>query len=189
MIHLIGVDHLVQYENSLVPPGLFHDFKEFLTGHALRLKATLLAEEFHKEYLKEVYFSPAGTLEVLAEELEILHRYCDPGDMEKKKLGIPLYADIRESVLMELNLGKNYLYDPEKVKMVRSYTEELVYKWFPVRESFWLAQLGEEIFARVIFICGHEHITSFPKMLAQREIPCQVIEPFWRKDFFESFTL
>ena len=188
MIHLIGVDHRTQYFNQMIPPELFDEFKEFIIHHARTLKATLLAEEFHEEYLKEVYFSPSGTLRSVAMKLQTAHRYCDPCDHEKEKLGIPFYADIRESVVMELGFSKDYFLDPQKRNRAKRLTAKLVYAFFPVRESFWIARLEENIFARVIFICGHEHITSFTQMLLQRGIPCRVIAPFWKGDFFKDFT-
>ena len=52
MIHLIGVDHLIQYKNEMIPEKIFNEFRNFLTNQVDTIKATLIAEEFHEEYLK-----------------------------------------------------------------------------------------------------------------------------------------
>ncbi len=188
MIHLIGVNHIIQYKNNIVPLSVFADFREFLAETAKGVRASLLAEEFHEEYLGEVYFSPEGTVKAVADTLGIEHRYCDPGDAERKDLGIPYYADIRDEVLEGMKLRKNYILDPEIVKRVRARTDDLVQSYFPLRENFWLERLGEDIAGSVVFICGHEHITSFKKLLQSHDIAVEVIVSFWRREYFELHT-
>jgi hypothetical protein len=61
----------------------------------------------------------------------------------------------------------------EQIETIAFATE--VAKYWPLREKFWLDQLGDVLDKSVIFICGDAHLESFQQLVAGTAIESQII--------------
>ncbi|MBN1501358.1 MAG: hypothetical protein JW982_14455 [Spirochaetes bacterium] len=51
MTYIIGVDHLIQYNNGIVPEDIFREFTDYLNEQTQMFNINLIAEEF-SEFVK-----------------------------------------------------------------------------------------------------------------------------------------
>jgi hypothetical protein len=65
-----------------------------------------MAEEFSEEALRDVYHANVATVKSVAGRLGIEHRFCDPEETDRQRLGIPCFADIRDKVRKPTGSGK-----------------------------------------------------------------------------------
>lgn len=141
MIHLIGVDHVIQHSGYMNPEKnhAITDFQSYLCEQARSLGATLLAEEFSADALQlnSVSISTVGQV---AQELGVRHLFCDPGRAERNRLGISTHDE---------------------------------------REAYWLEQLRPFEEDEIIFVCGDDHISSFPNVLHLANWTCRVLTTGW----------
>lgn len=90
MVYLIGVNHIIQHlsdNSSSQKVALVKEFELHLKQNGKEVGADLLAEEFSVDALRisRVAFS---TVQMVAVQLKIPHRFCDPTLEERKRLGI-----------------------------------------------------------------------------------------------------
>jgi hypothetical protein len=187
MLYIIGVDHLIQYKNSILPVSVFNRFKKFIRETLSECDIHIIAEEFNREYLEEVYSSDEGTLESCSRDCGVRHIYCDPGKREREELGIPYYADIRESVKADLGISDNYITDLSLYREVEDETSRRSKRYWKIRERFWLSKLSDVIDERILFVCGHEHVESFRRILKEKSIESKILEHFWGKELFSDY--
>jgi hypothetical protein len=84
MIHLIGVNHLVQYDHDHPATAKFKaDVLEVIDA----LDISIVAEEF-SDAAKKLWNVRESVLELVAKAKGREHRFCDPTPIEKKKYGI-----------------------------------------------------------------------------------------------------
>lgn len=86
-VYLIGVDHEVQYTNNgmgRTKSNIVYLFTNHLRDCVERLAVGLIAEEYSEEALRA--YKP--TVQNIARNLSIDHRFCDPDSNERKKHGI-----------------------------------------------------------------------------------------------------
>jgi hypothetical protein len=91
MVHLAGgTNHIIQHDAHTTVQVVL-DKRATFDGHVAELIATndfaLLTEEFSKEARKKAHAS-ATTLQRLANEKGIEHRFCAPNSIERKEQGI-----------------------------------------------------------------------------------------------------
>ena len=91
MVHLIGVgNHIIQHDAHTTVQVVLDERAAFDT-HVAELIATnhfaLLVEEFSKEARGKAHAS-VTTLQRLAKEKGIEHRFCDPNSIARKEQGI-----------------------------------------------------------------------------------------------------
>ena len=115
MLYLIGVDHQVQHNGRAAKAGPELDqrrghFEGFLREIIARTKATVIAEESHEDVLSQ-FGATQSIPKCLADQLGIIHMFCEPSREERKRLGItrlnnPADFTVRESFWLEriLNL-------------------------------------------------------------------------------------
>ncbi|MFC1670006.1 hypothetical protein ACFL20_06395 [Spirochaetota bacterium] len=187
MLYLIGIDHLIQYENDIVPGDTFLEFKAFLEETAVNHNISLMAEEFSEESLFDVYNSPEGTVKSVALKLGIEHMYCDPEEGDRKKLGIPYFAEIERKVKNKYNIRDKFIIDNSLRKKVYSETVKLSKTYWPIREIFWYEKILHMLNENILFICGHEHINSFGSLLSEKGYTTKIIDPFWKKSLFSDY--
>ncbi len=188
MIYIIGVDHLVQYKNTIVPVDTFDRFRDLLRSTVHKYGIRVLAEEFHREYLREVYFSSEAIVERVAFELGIEHRFCDPGSAERERLGIPYYSEIRDRVLESRGLERTDLvHDPSLGRSVEDECRAIARSYWKRREEFWMEKLSDVMGDPVLFVCGHEHVPGFEKLLEGYGIRSLVVDPFWSCRVFSDY--
>ncbi len=188
MIYIIGVDHLVQYKNNIVPVEVQNRFRDFLGDTVEKYGIRVLAEEFHREYLRDVFFSSEAVVESVAASLAVEHRFCDPGSSERERLGIPYYSEIRDRVLESRGLERTDLvHDPSVGRSVEDECRGIARSYWKRREEFWLEKLSDVIGSPILFVCGHEHVKGFEKILEGRGIRSLVVDPFWNREQFTDY--
>jgi hypothetical protein len=63
-----------------------------------------------------------------------------------------------------------------------------LHEW-PIREEFWISQLGEDVQRRILFICGAGHRETLRRRLKRRSIEVKIVEKrfgvsnLWNGDF------
>lgn len=187
MVHIIGVDHLVQYSGP-VPEPLRREFRDFLVARGRGLGVGLVAEEFSREALHDVYRAARDTAMEAARRLGVPHRFCDPEEPDMRRLGIPYFAELVELVKKRRGITDRFILDRALREGVRREATELARSHWRTRESFWHDRIAPDIGASVLFICGHEHAMRFRDLVVERGQEARVIEPFWRKDVFSDYA-
>lgn len=186
MIYLVGIDHLIQYENRIVPGNLFNAFRDFIKNIIQSHGIDLIAEEFHEEYLEQVYFSREATLRALARELGKDHLFCDPGDGDRRRLGIPYYAEQKDAVKRRYGITGTFVFDEELRKKIQDDTDREVMQYWDIREKFWFEKLAPHLERHILFVCGHEHVKRFKTLLENKGQACMIVVSFWEGDYFRS---
>jgi hypothetical protein len=187
MTYIIGVDHLIQYDNGIVPEEIFREFTEYLKEKSRMLNINLIAEEFSEEALYDVYCATTATVKKVAEEMSIEHRFCDTEKKEREKLGIPYYADIKDSIKKKYNITDKIIPDHAPGKKIEKETSDISKTFWGLREEFWFNKISDSLYKNILFICGHEHTERFAVLMAQKGAPCSVLDPFWKKEIFSDY--
>ncbi len=188
MTYIIGVDHLIQYDNGIVPEEIFHEFAEYLKVKSRMLNINLIAEEFSEEALYNVYCATTATVKKAAEEMGIEHRFCDTEEPDRIKLGIPYYADIRNSIKKKYNITDKIIPDHALGKKIEKETSDISKTFWGLREEFWFNKISDSLDKNILFICGHEHADRFAALMAQKGAPCSVLDIFWKKHIFSDYN-
>ena len=177
MVFLVGCDHIAA---QTYPEGSELDnpqnstqraFKELLIRTIEKHDPFLIAKEYHPEFLKR-----RGRRSVafkVALETNISHRFCDSSLVDRERLGIsdgPPFAppgwDNREKRMQEYFLCE-----------------------WPIREEFWISQLGEDIHKNVLFVLGAGHRETLRRRLERRAIEVRTLDKkfgisnIWDGDF------
>lgn len=186
MIHIIGVDHLVQYKGP-VPEYIRDEFRSFIVRICGEKNIDVIAEEFSEEALLEVYQAGSETALEAARSLGIAHRYCDPGSKELAELGIPYFGELIEEAKKKYNAPPSYLLDRGLREKITAYAAERARSYWPIREEFWYNRLGDLLEMNILFICGHEHVDRFKSFLLDRGHGCEIIINFWKQELFSDY--
>jgi hypothetical protein len=176
VVFLIGCDHVA---TQTYPEGTELDdpqnttqreFRELLVRAIEKHDPLLIAEESHPEFLKKR--KKRSVVIEVASVAGVCHRFCDPSLEERRRLGIsdgPPYAPPG--------------WDNHK-EMYNYFLRE-----WPVREEFWIGQLGDEIQKRILIACGAGHRETLRRRLERRGILVKIIEKrfgatrIWDGDF------
>lgn len=186
MVYIVGVNHLVQY-NGPVPEKLRTEFEQNLADLINKLKIKLLAEEFSEESLRDVYGASECTCRNAAVSCGIEHRFCDPEERERDRLGIPYYFDIRESVKRKYNISDKIISDINLKKKVEDEARAVAKSFWEARERFWVERIADRINENILFVCGHEHTDRLLNLLNDMGCPAEIIDPFWRREIFCNY--
>lgn len=89
IVYLIGVDHFIQHTKHMTPTKTrsVQRFTDYLREQVASRNITAIAEEFSEEALKKSGVGVQSTLQPLAKQLNICHRFCDPDTDERERLG------------------------------------------------------------------------------------------------------
>jgi hypothetical protein len=176
MVYLIGCDHFTAQTypegGELGDPAntTQRKFSELLIKSIEVFSPDLIAEELHPSSLR-AQRRRSVAFEV-ASGNRTTHRFCEAYGEERRKLGIsdaPPYAPP----------------DWDNHEPMRRYFS---HEW-PIREEFWISQLGEDIHKRTLFICGAGHRETLRRRLERRAIEVKIIEKrfgalsIWNGDF------
>jgi hypothetical protein len=186
MVHIIGVDHLVQYDGP-VPEPVRREFKIFVIENARTLRVKLIAEEFSLEALHDVYEAGEATVREAAREAGIEHRFCDPEEADLRALGIPYHVEVMDRVKRKHGVS-GFILDPVLRKKIDLETAEITRSYWSLREEFWYSRIADRINLDILFICGHEHVNGFRALLKGRGHASEVIDPFWNKGLFSDYA-
>jgi hypothetical protein len=165
VIYLTGCDHNAAqtYLEESGPDNTQKRFRELLVKTIEKYKPELIAEEHHPEML-ECQKRRSIALEV-ASELSILHRFCEPSRQKKNELGVGRAMTIPDTIYFESPEHRNF----------ECHRHIVAHRW-PIREEYWISQLGEDLHKKVVFICGAYHRWTFRKRLESRGIEVRIIE-------------
>jgi len=188
MIYIIGVDHLVQY-NGPVPEPIRLAFRSYIMEVCREHDIDVIAEEFSEEALHDVYHATSETALEASRILGIQHRYCDPGEKELSKLGIPFFSELIDKARAKHNASPSYLLDMELRKKVNSCASEMAKEYWHKREEYWYERLQDVLGMNVLFICGHEHGERFMSVLADHGAESEMVESYWRKEIFSDYSI
>ena len=186
MVYIVGVDHLVQYDGP-VSEVLRKEFEQYLEDSVKKYKITLIAEEFSRESLVDVYSAKECSARNAANRCGIEHRYCDPEEKEREALGIPYYFDVRETVKDRYNARDKLIIDNNIQKMIEDKTRGIVKSYWHIRERFWVDRIIDRIDENILFICGHEHAERLSKLLEDMGYASIINDSFWHSDMFGNY--
>jgi hypothetical protein len=178
VIHLIGVNHRVQWEkpswvNAYVPNEVKADqaqYRALIEDFLRDFHPSRLAEEYTESKLKdsnalsilltlkEAYVARCGA--------EVKHIFAEPEPAEKTAIGYKEPETVRALLEKSLNIEPT---DEEVMAHVIAHQH-------PIREKFWLGKIGEHLKSDVLFVCGDIHLSTFPKLLKEEHIRYEVIK-------------
>ena len=150
MVHLIGVDHKVQYMKSTAPASQDREanwkyYSSIIEGSIRDLRPSVVAEELNQELLDKKYNKAESLLLRIKKAHEerggkaIRHIFAEPPSAEKQKLGIDF-----ELPFSGLCPGVIPLSPPDGFPHLSDYEwhkHDIAHR-FPIREDFWITQLG-----------------------------------------------
>lgn len=139
------------------------EFRERLIKAVEEFDPILIAEELHSCLLKSE--SRRSVAQEVALGKRISHRFCDMSTAEKEREGIRYPKDRIVSEFAQLQEELDHKYYQEWLRF---------YRRSPVREEFWIKQLGEDIHMRIIFICGWKHRETFRRRLESKGIEVKI---------------
>jgi hypothetical protein len=162
MIHLIGINHKFGRYNSISDGNGFspdHILYKNAVELAIReLKPDLFAEEDNLAYFKDGDFS---ILQVLGVHYGFKPLFIDPDFKQREKI------NYKNEKALKKCWEDTHLDTFDKVQ---GKAHEIVHQ-FPVRERFWLRQLGTTNKNDILLVCGDLHIETFPILLKTLGIP------------------
>jgi hypothetical protein len=163
MIHLIGVDHFkAQRKNrGLEPTELQRQYQAIVESAIQSLHPDLLAEEDHPSYLSED--GAESILLPIAQSHGIGHLFVEADRATQKKLGYKTVDMIKE-LLIARGDGSATAASAHKIA-----------HQFPIRERFWLGEIGKSAQENVMLVFGDLHFTTFTQLLAAKGIPYSIL--------------
>lgn len=161
-VFLIGISHQIQSDTSRNNQTT-KSFVDYISKKILELNIKILAEEYSEDacIIADVKQS---TIQSLAIQYQLLHRYVDPGNIDREKLGIKSNQEILNSI------------DPSNYDNLAEIRDKELKKDFPKREGFWLERLADLTGSNIIFVCGSKHLESFSNLLTSNNIPNSILE-------------
>jgi hypothetical protein len=160
-IHIIGTRHTCQI------PGNDHEtlFKNLIESSCDKYHFRGIGEEMNLEALKQYPNVKMTICQIIAERLNILHRYCDPDPAQRKSLGITSEQEVSLDGFFNDR-------SPQQIEARRSAE-------VGIRESYWLDQLLDMNTWPVLFVCGANHVETFPQILDDQKIAYEIIFRDW----------
>jgi hypothetical protein len=159
-VALVGTSHKYQ-----MPGGLASDkFHRFIKQTCLRLHAQAIAEEASCEALSQKG-ADQSVCKIVADELTIAHKYCDPSNQQRLSLNIQGIQDIQTEGFFN--------------SATQEQTEKRIRESHEKRERFWLQELMQLNTWPTLFICGAYHIDSFQEILKAFRLHVDVVVSDW----------
>lgn len=172
MIYILGVNHNIQWD--LTNPN-HKDINKYLENFIVKHGITVLAEEYHKDFLPEN--QKTSVLKKIANRKNIKHIYCDANEEERERLGIKTPRQIRT----ELNIPHSWSSDKELY--YNGLIDGELKKFFGKREKFWINKIKKYFNQNIIFVCGYKHKKTLSGRLKRNGCDVIVI----RKRKFNSY--
>ena len=176
LVFLIGCDHKAAQtypeDSGLDDPKneTQKKFRELLIRSIKIYAPSLIAEESHLDALRSL--KRRSVAFEVARQQQLRHIFCDP------------YGGERDS--LEISDGPPGI--PHEFDSRRRMQKYFSCEW-PIREEFWIRKLGEDIYRRVLFVCGAGHRETLRRRIESRAIQVKIIEKrfgvfnIWNGDF------
>ncbi|AKH38458.1 MULTISPECIES: hypothetical protein [Nitrosomonas] len=155
-VFLVGTSHSIQVKNF--------GFEVFLKNLCEMHEICSIAEEMSYESLMAINHL-ATIPQQLATKLGLEHRFCDPGQSERAKLGIAHIIDIS---------SKGFLSGWSETEIKKRIAESHV-----ERERYWMEQIQKLNQWPLLFVCGADHVESFRNILVQEDIKVCIAALDW----------
>jgi hypothetical protein len=162
MIHLMGVDHAQaqRKKRGLAPTDLQRHYQSLVESAIQSIHPDLLAEEDHPDYLAED--GAESILSAVAAAHGIEHLFVEADRATQKKIGYK-NVDMLQSLLIRAGTPS------KEVALAHKIAHQ-----FPIRERYWLQQLGKTSARNILLIFGDMHFTTLTSLLAAQGLPCSV---------------
>ncbi len=166
-IVLIGTSHTYQRADKQCPPGGPQAFQRFLAEACFQYGIQTVAEEMNEQALEEVARKESIPQQV-ANDLSLKHRFCDPNRAQRAHLGIQTDNQIEVDRFCDPTISQDEVARRKRESLMR-------------RELYWLDRLRTvpESEWPILFICGADHVKSFPTILEERGVIVEHIADDW----------
>ncbi len=161
---IIGTDHRYQRRDVELDNRAHELFTLLLRNLASEHGVRGIAEECNLAALAE-YDVEESTVEAIARDLKVPHRYCDPDRRERAALGISQENDIRAG----------HILDNVSEEQIQSEIQDSLRR----REVYWLQQVNDFDLWPVLFVCGADHVQSFASLLKSQGHTVVIAEHDW----------
>ena len=173
MIYILAVnEHRYQAINPSNNPYEC-EFHDYVLKHVRAKRINHLAEEMNDELLQSKYGADESVCRKLANALGLTHSMCELNTEERRQRGIKSRVDFMAE---ELWHGDGTESSEQVDKKFRAYQR----KQFDIRENAWLEKLQPHLSENVLFVCGANHVNSFPRLLKSEGIESRVICKSWK---------
>lgn len=169
---LIGTNHTYQYgagnqwlKGSPCEPEDEQAFRMKLTAVAVEHRVGCIAEEMNEEGLADAKQSKSVP-QIVAGSLGLPHIFCEASRKKRADLGVREEAEIR---------CWGNLYEKSDAEIDAQVKES-----FRRREAYWLERVEALGTWPVLFICGAKHVVSFPALLCENGVECEVLHASWK---------
>lgn len=162
MVHLIGADHFRAQRKirGLNPTEIQRYYQSVVESAVQSIQPELLAEEDHPSYLSGD--GAESLLLPIAQSHGIRHLFVEADRATQRKLG---YKSV--DVIKELLIARG---DPSAIAA----SAHKIAHQFPIRERFWLAEIGKTAAGKVLLVFGDLHLTTLTALLASEGIPYSI---------------
>lgn len=163
-VFILGTDHGFQRRDAKFTEPQHKQFADYVIKMARDHGVAGLAEEYSVENLAEDEITET-TIQSIARELELKHRFCDPDMKTRAQLGIRQENQIRVSEFPK------QLTD---IEVQRRLADSL-----RARERYWFSELLVFNTWPVLFICGADHSLSFLNLLQTNNLEPVLLARDW----------
>lgn len=176
MIHLIGVDHRVQYMNlnwrvAQQTKDDWNYYSSVIRQLISTIQPIAVAEELNKEIL--IGKNHAESILIAAKKdyetitgMKIEHIFAEPDAAWKTATGYKEPEQIKS--MLETRMGVE--------PTIEQVWGHMVAHQHLVREKFWLGSIEKHLGGEIVFVCGDIHLETFPTLLTRRGIQSAVVE-------------
>lgn len=163
-IYIVGTLHEFQKDDGSRERKEIESFISFLRDTCKEKEIKAIAEEMSLEALFN-FRDRGSTCSILAKELAIAHRYCDPESDIRSKL------EVREDSEIKMLGFLNNLSDDELNNQIRINHEK--------REVIWLREIRNLNLFPLLFICGAKHAVPFGELLKKEGFKSSIVSKSW----------
>jgi|SRR6516162_4401242 hypothetical protein len=157
---LVGTSH--KYELPDIPSSA--KFRRFIERVCSANAIRSIAEEMSIEALQQTQ-ALESTCEIVANSRGIPHKYCDPNNDKRSRLGIRGETDIRLQ-------GFHQDWDEDSIEAAVRVSHQ-------IREAYWLRQILALDVWPALFVCGANHVGHFADLLKEHGINTEIAASDW----------
>lgn len=161
---IVGTDHRFQTRSPDFTEPRHRRFAAYVLDTVKANGVAALAEENNHQALAEADVSES-TIQTIARELGLKHRYCDPDTKTRTELGIRQENQIRISVFPK--------------QLTEAEVQQRLDESMRARERYWLSELVEFNVWPVLFVCGAEHSSPFLNLLRKNNFDAVLVAQDW----------
>lgn len=169
-VFIIGTNHVYQFGSGSDFKGTTCSQQQEAKFRQLLIKVcgsccvAAICEELSEEALRKMALTESVPKKI-AHALSLCHRYCDPNEKERNKMGIRDDSYIRTAGIMSHQSQESI--------------EQEVLAERRKREPYWIGQLLKLDAYPVLFVCGSWHVPSFSDLLRHSGAESIIVERDW----------